>query len=774
VLAILRDISDRKRAEQEVLREKALSDGLIEAMPGVFAVVDQDGRLVRWSKATEGVTGYTREEVSPMAALDLVAEENREEIGRKLAGVFTEGAQTAEVTIVTKDGRRIPYYYHGIRIYLDGIPHALVLGIDISDRVKAEEALRLTQHSVDDAQNIILWVRPDGRFLYVNNAACRALGYTQEEMLDLSVSDVDVNWPAERWEELIAPVKEAGEAAFESLLRRKDGTLFPVLVSISCLKYAGDEYMFASLADISDRVEAEDALRESEEAIRAFVETSQDWIWAIDLQGRHTYSNLAVEGILGYGPDELVGKESFALMHEEDRRRIEEHLPQWIAEKTGWRNQVIRWRHKDGSWRWLESNAVPILTVEGELAGFRGVDRDITERKRAEDALRLSETNLTRAQEIGHVGSWHLDIVKGKLIWTAETYRIFGVPIGEPLTYEAFLGCVHPDDRDFVHRSWSASLRGAPYDIEHRLLVEGKTKWVREKAEVELSEDGAAIAAVGTVQDITEAKRTHELLIQTEKMATVGGLAAGVAHEINNPLAGIVQSTQNVLNRLSPEQPKSKALAGEIGIDLARVRSFLEQRGILSFLEGIRDAGGRAAEIVENMLRFSRGGVGTHAPAVLSQVIDRAISLAEHDYDMKKRLNFRDIEIVREYDAQLPPVPCTAPELQQVLLNLLGNAAQSLAVGSGGQAPRIVLRTATEGEMARIDIQDNGPGMDAETQRRIFEPFFTTRDVGEGTGLGLFVSYFIITNNHRGTIEVSSAPGEGATFTVRLPLKEEV
>ena len=179
----------------------------------------------------------------------------------------------------------------------------------------------------------------------------------------------------------------------------------------------------------------------------------------------------------------------------------------------------------------------------------------------------------------------------------------------------------------------------------------------------------------------------------------------------------------------------------------------------------------RVAEIVENMLRFNHGGQTAHAPDDLSRVLDDAVELALHDYELTKRFGFREIEIVREYDASLGPVPCTASEIQQVILNLLTNAAHAMAPPRTGPR-RIVLRTRRTARMAEIEVEDTGPGMDRQTQQRIFEPFYTTKDVGEGTGLGLFVSYFIITNNHGGTIEVRSVPGRGTTFVLRLPLTE--
>ncbi|MET0095160.1 MAG: ATP-binding protein, partial [Sedimenticola sp.] len=281
--------------------------------------------------------------------------------------------------------------------------------------------------------------------------------------------------------------------------------------------------------------------------------------------------------------------------------------------------------------------------------------------------------------------------------------------------------------------------------------------------------------AVIRLDDVTDRVRMEEMMVQTEKMMSVGGLAAGMAHEINNPLGGILQGLQNIRRRLSPELAKNLETANRLGIDLEKTQQYLAEREILHFIEGMTDAGQRASEIVSNMLQFSRRADKSREPEDLSALIDRTLELATVDYDLKKKYDFRNIEINREFDPELPNVPCVASELQQVLLNLLRNAAQALYEQSDRREPaRISLRTGRENSMARIDVLDNGPGMDKETSRRIFEPFFTTRPPGLGTGLGLSVSYFIICEQHKGEMSVDSTPGEGTTISIMLPLEGTV
>lgn len=279
--------------------------------------------------------------------------------------------------------------------------------------------------------------------------------------------------------------------------------------------------------------------------------------------------------------------------------------------------------------------------------------------------------------------------------------------------------------------------------------------------------------AVIRVDDVTDRVRIEEMMIQTEKMLSVGGLAAGMAHEINNPLGAILQGVQNVERRLSPDLPANIRAADESGTTLDTVREYMERRKIFRMLTGIRDAGKRAARIVSNMLDFSRKSESRMLPTRLEDIVADTIELAANDYDMKKKYDFRKVDIVREHADGLPDVVCIRTEIEQVLLNILRNATQAMAIhGTNGAPPQITVRTKKERTMAVIEIEDNGPGMDAAMQKRIFEPFYTTKPPGVGTGLGLSVSYFIITQNHGGEFHVRSEPGHGACFIIRLPLGE--
>ncbi|SMF33347.1 cache domain-containing protein [Desulfovibrio gilichinskyi] len=285
-----------------------------------------------------------------------------------------------------------------------------------------------------------------------------------------------------------------------------------------------------------------------------------------------------------------------------------------------------------------------------------------------------------------------------------------------------------------------------------------------------LVENSMEEGTVIRLDDVTERVQIEEIMIQTEKMMSVGGLAAGMAHEINNPLGGILQGAQNIERRFSPSLPDNIKTAEKLGISLEAMMSYMEERKILKMLKNIREAAERAAVIMLNMLDFSRKTDIRHTSCQMSNLVEKSIALAEQDYDLKKKFDFKQIKIVREYEPDLPLIVCAPTEIEQVLLNLLGNAAHAMSTIEKPESPsQITIRVRREENYVTTEVEDNGPGMDEQTRKRAFEPFFTTKPKGIGTGLGLSVSYFIITQNHGGTFTVDSIHGKGTKFIFQLP-----
>lgn len=282
--------------------------------------------------------------------------------------------------------------------------------------------------------------------------------------------------------------------------------------------------------------------------------------------------------------------------------------------------------------------------------------------------------------------------------------------------------------------------------------------------------------AVILIRDITETVMMEDLMVQSEKMLSVGGLAAGMAHEINNPLAGIVQTISVLKKRLIDGNSLSanRSKAEEAGIDLEKLSEYLESREIPRMFDSITASGRQITEIVENMLSFSRMNSDRKSSHNMEDLLEKTLKLAVTDYDLKKSYDFRQIEIQREFDGHLPPVICEGSKIQQVFLNLLRNGAQAMQE-EPGKEHKFILRTAflKERNMVSLEIEDNGPGMNEEIRKKIFEPFFTTKPEGIGTGLGLSVSFFIIKETHKGELYVKSRKGKGTVFIINLPVDQK-
>jgi PAS domain S-box-containing protein len=354
--------------------------------------------------------------------------------------------------------------------------------------------------------------------------------------------------------------------------------------------------------------------------------------------------------------------------------------------------------------------------------------------------------------------------------WNQEASALSGTRLDEALNQPVFLA--FPPLKAFLPQLKRTMEQHRVEKIER--VTWGRAEEPRYFALTFYPLSGSVSAGRGVViriDDITQRLGLEEMMVQSEKMLSVGGLAAGMAHEINNPLGAILHNVQNIRRRLSPELEKNREQAEQVGVSLQAIDRYLQAREIPRLLDGIQQAGSRAAKIVSHMLNFSRRSDRQLAPCQLPALIDQALEIAGNDFDLTESFDFKGLHIVREFAAELPAVPATANELEQVLLNLLKNAAQAIHQRADTSTPgQIILRTKLTAPWAEIQVEDNGVGMSEAVRKRIFEPFFTTKEVGQGTGLGLSVSYFIITNNHKGQMEVQSKRGQGTCFTLRLPL----
>lgn len=426
---------------------------------------------------------------------------------------------------------------------------------------------------------------------------------------------------------------------------------------------------------------------------------------------------------------------------------------------------------RDGRESYVIYSSVPII-FGGEEA-ILSITVDVTDRRRAEEDLRQSEEKFSRLFLLSPdtIILSHLETSRVRDVNRAFE-GLFGLSREEAIGKTASeLGILWDDHQRHVPLA-PEGLAGKVADADMHFRG-------RDGAQLVCSVSGSVISLDGerylmsVLRDVTETRKMQAMMIQTEKMLSVGGIAAGIAHEINNPLGIILNTAQNIMQRTRPDFPRNMEVARGVGLDLALMDAYMRARGVNVFIEDIRAAAIRAAGIIRHMLDFSRMSESCRAMCDLTVIIDRAVELAGSDYDMKKNYDFRRIRLVREYEPGLPAISCTETEIEQVMLNLLRNSGQAMSMAEPpvpDPCIRIRVRAVDQGQRVRIEVDDNGPGIPEAVQHRVFEPFFTTKAKGVGTGLGLSVSNFIITEGHKGTMGVESTPGLGTKFVIELPV----
>jgi PAS domain S-box-containing protein len=279
--------------------------------------------------------------------------------------------------------------------------------------------------------------------------------------------------------------------------------------------------------------------------------------------------------------------------------------------------------------------------------------------------------------------------------------------------------------------------------------------------------------AVFRVDDVTQRVHLEEMMLQAAKMASVGGLAAGIAHEINNPLSGILQSAQLLQNAFDTQRPRTRQRLQACHIAPDDLEQYLQTYNLHEYLQGIRVAGERAAKTVSDLLSFARKSSSQAVPNNLNKLVRQALALAATDYDLKKKFDFKELLVITDFAPDLPDVMCDKQQIEQVLLNLIRNAAQAMAQKNPNKQGQLILRTLhTSALFLRVEVEDNGPGISEEERARLFEPFFTTKPMGKGIGLGLWLSWSIVVERHKGKIWAEPVSGGGTRFVVELPLAQ--
>ena len=435
------DISGRKRAERALEERTAYLDTLIETSPLGIVVLDLQGHIQLSNVAFERIFLYSRGEMRGAILDDLIVPDNLRDESADCDRRCREGGS---ISIVSrrrrKDGSFVDVEISGEPLVINGAMQGiLALYHNITERKQMEAALRLAQFSVEHASDAISWVDVSGRIVYANDAVCRMVGYSHDELLALTIPDINPDIPADQWPATWEKIKAQGSLSFESHRRSKQGRVFPVEVTANYVQFSGKEYNFTFARDITERKRAEQALRESEQRYRSLFENNQAGVFRTAMDGRVLDCNPAMARIMGFGSPEEVLTRSVLDFYFSERERNE------FIERLGvtgrLSNYEMRLRRKDGSAIWLMANVFSSAAIAGKPQIIEGALVDITERKRAEEALRESEARFRRLTES----------------------NIFGIFVA--------------DDRGLIVEANAAFLEMLSYDEED--LRQGKVRWDR-------------------------------------------------------------------------------------------------------------------------------------------------------------------------------------------------------------------------------------------------------------------------------------------------------
>jgi len=584
--------------------------------------------------------------------------------------------------------------------------------------------------------------RPDTPFILVTGAV------TEDRAIDILTQGAKDYVLKNRLEQRLVPAVRRALAEAEEHRARKQAEE-DLRSAHKELEDKVRERTAALEAEIEERKRAEEAMNENRHRLAAALEIAALSVWEYRQDTGLIEFDQRSSEIFGTGDRRTMSIEDFlAFVGEEDRERVAAAIASaFDPAGNGLYETEYRIIRFDGTERWLAARGQALFKNDGQerqLVRAVGTAMDITLRKQAEEDLRQSREDLERAQMVGQVGSWRLDTRQNILTWSDENHRIFGLPKRTPMSYETFLGTIHPDDRQYVDTQWQAGLRGAPYDIEHRIVVAGKVKWVREKAYLEFDASGQLLGGFGITQDITARKQAEiELLGRTRQLEDADreleSFSYSVSHDLRAPLRAI-DGFSKKLEREFGNEPDAK-VRRTIGV--------------------IRQNAATLGTLIDDLLAFSR-------------VQKTKMSLAEIEMDQLVREIGDELQAANQ-DRKLSfkitgmlPAFGDRVLIRQVLFNLLSNAVKFTKNRKQGI---IEISSYRDADRMVYCVKDNGAGFDMAYADKLFGIFQRLHgaDEYEGTGAGLAIVQRII-KRHGGAVWAEGKVDKGATFYFSLPL----
>jgi two-component system, NtrC family, sensor kinase len=820
VASLLHDVADERTRDR---RARAL----FEAIDDAVFVHDLEGRIVDVNPAACRRLGYSREELLQLTTRDIDAPDFAGHFQDRLEQQLAQGQLTCEGRHLTKDGRIIPVEINTSTVEIDGKPAILAVIRDISARKTAErrrgadyavthvlaEALTLEDaapkllqaigDSVDWELGAVWEADPDAGLL-----RCAAIWHVPsvhvpefEDLCQRIVFASGVGLPGRVWASgkpawivdiardpnfprAAVAVKEGMHGAFafpvvhgqevvavveffSREVRPPDADLLKTFTAIG-----------SQIGQFIERQRIAQALKDSEAFYHSLVESLPQNIIRKDRQGVFTFANQRFCSLLGKSLDQIVGRTDFDFFPTDLAAKYRQD-DQTVME-TGKNLEVVE-KHQTptGQTIYVQVVKTPIYDYLGEIIGSQVFFWDVTERQRAEEAVVESERRYRQLTEAAQDAIVVADQAGNITLFNPAAERTFGYQaaevLGQPLTR-----LMPSEFRDHHNQGLQRYVATRQARIVGRTIeLRGRRKDGAEfPLELSLSaiDVGGEVQFLGAIRDLTERNRMRDMVVQNEKLASIGLMSAGVAHEINNPLAYVannlvvLERDNKALMALLDIYDRSRQKLAQVDSDSARQAQELADRIDLPYvrdnldrvLARTREGVQRVTRIVQSLRGLARTTKPELEEANLPDIVDMSLDM------IRGRLQRRNIAVDLDYGPSLK-LRCVTTQLGQVMLNLLVNALQAIEAANPKDGGHIRIASRNQNGEMIIEVADNGTGIAPEHIAKLFDPFFTTKPVGEGTGLGLSISHGIITG-HGGRIEVESQPGQGTTFRIFLPM----
>ncbi len=736
----------KHKMEKRVIESEKKYKTLFDASPEGIVLIGMDGTILDCNEATAKIGGMRKDELigKPFNELSFLEEKNLSRISELFPKVMSgESTETVDLCIHPGDETIWIEAYPAILRKEDNIYALQIIIRDVTERKKIEEALKESEEKLRllfaNASEGIMYIDKLWNIIQVNPRALEILGCVRDEIIGenflelLPSLNIDSTVISSAFQDILS-----GPSQFniEWELTNKKGAHQALLAHISIIKK--EDHVFGVsliLEDITGRRHAEKALRESEEKFRDLAELLPETIFLADETGKITFTNQAGFTAFGYNEEDI--KKGFNVLEAlapEDRERGVENITKLSGQERVRGIEYTAMR-KDGS-------TFPVIiyankvTKDGVPAGLRGIVVDITDQKRAEEVLR-ERADIIEAMNDG-VLLFDLD---GRVVLANSAYcRLFDLNLEDVIGKSLFeipgIERQKTEDLEKFHTLFNEIWeRNEINPMEFTIIGKNNKRIpVSVSGGRIVDSKGNPIRLITVIRDITERKLAEEELIRSEKMAGIGTLASGIAHEINNPLAAIMGYAEIIQYEEDPKMMKE-------------------------FAQKIVKSAERASDIVQWLSRYSREAKDSNILDVdLNNVIDESIEAIKHT----RSTCDCDIKVDSK---EIPPIRGNITELQQIMVNLLNNAIDSLQRNG-----EINISTRANDGYVEVKVLDNGQGISQEEINRIFEPFYTTKEVGEGTGLGLYIVSMLM-KKHQGEISVESQEGQGTTFILKFPRK---